>query len=321
MTDASENPYAFYNASLAGQKPALHESDPQPGFYRMKWKKDGPWVLVAAWLDDDDQLVGFMDGQTVDRDRLEERWTYFAQHPVQEDLWRAVNAGEQSWPDDAPAAGLGHNSGDDGEQDKHAILTSQLAALEKQADAILETPVETEEEAEARAALAKGLDKIGSDAEKTRKVEKQPHLDAGKAVDAHWNKLRDAAKDKSSEVKRTLNAYMREQDRLKREEAERLRREAMEQAKRSDDQDAVAEKMAEAQALETKKTTVGTTGAKVRMREVVTGVIVDWDKVLADPQIRKHPEFMSFVDQLCTRAVRAGKSIDGVERKEEQVAA
>lgn len=319
----STEPYAYWRAALQAKDkrslPPTSDGDVHPGRYRMRKHKDGPWVPVAVWPVEGKELPACrIDGADVDYETAQSRASFFHQNPVTQAQYAEYEETGRWWDE---VAGVGHNNPPDEGEDDHVRLKKQFDALVEEAEPLITAKVATQEQAEKHAAMAKALDAIARDADKKRKAEKQPHLDAGKAVDDKWRSLTNDPKDVAKKVKRTLDAYMREQERVKREEAERLRQEAMAQAKRSDNQEEVQAKFEQAQELEQAKTTVGTTGAKVRMREVVSAVITDFDKAAADPQIKNHPDYRAFVQQLCDRAVRAGKTIEGVERKETKEAA
>lgn len=314
--------YAYWRAALQAKDkrslPPTSDGDVHCGRYRMRKHKGGPWVPVAVWpVEGQEHPACRIDGADVDHETAQAKASFFHQNPVTQKQYAEYEETGRWWDEVGP----GHNNPPDDEADPHERWTKTFEALKEEAEPLIGSKVETEEQAEKHAAMAKALDAVAREADKIRKAEKQPHLDAGKAVDNKWRSLTTEPKDVAKKVKRTLDEFMREQERQRREEAERLRQEAMAQAKRSDNQEEVVEKIERAQALEQAKTTVGTTGAKVRMREVISAIITDFDKAVADPQIKDHPDYRAFIQQLCDRAVRAGKTIKGVERKEEKVAA
>lgn len=42
---------AWYLSWLAGEEPAIHEGQPQPGYYKGRKWRQGPWLPVLIWLD------------------------------------------------------------------------------------------------------------------------------------------------------------------------------------------------------------------------------------------------------------------------------
>ncbi|NJM13184.1 MAG: hypothetical protein HC889_16125 [Synechococcaceae cyanobacterium SM1_2_3] len=84
----NDDALAWWRAALAGQKPAI-TSEPHPGYYRRRLVKDGPWVPVAIWLDQ--QLDA--DGELTQPERLlcavngkradpAEEWLWVCNNPV-----------------------------------------------------------------------------------------------------------------------------------------------------------------------------------------------------------------------------------------------
>ena len=321
MTEA-QDPYAYWRAALQAKSkrdlPPTSDGDVHCGRYRMRKHKDGPLVPVAVWPVEGQDHACMIDDKHVDHETAQAKASFFQANPVTQAQFTEFMETGRWW--DEVGAPIGHNNPpEDGEQDDHARLQAEFEALKKEAEPLLGAKVETQDQAEKHAAVAKALDGLANKAEKLRKAEKQPHLDAGKAVDNKWRDLANDPKAEAKKVKRTLDEYIREQDRIKREEADRLRREAMEQAKRSDDQDSVVQKMAEAQALDSQKTAIGTSGVKVRMRTVVDAVITDYDAAFM--ALKDRQEMKELVQSLANRAVRSGVDLPGVQRHEREEAA
>lgn len=106
-----ENSYAYWKAALAGEKPPMYVDDPQPGFYRKgvytkepnKAAKRTGWVPVAVFLNplDGNQFVAVINGNAeMDRDNINELWSYIAANPIHEETYRAVAENGEAWPDD-----------------------------------------------------------------------------------------------------------------------------------------------------------------------------------------------------------------------------
>lgn len=85
------DPLKWWRAALAGEKPPITE-DPQPGFYKRKLVKGGPFVPVHIWLvlsqrDEagdrmcDEKLFCAVDGRLVDVDL---HWSYCCASPITE---------------------------------------------------------------------------------------------------------------------------------------------------------------------------------------------------------------------------------------------
>lgn len=88
------------------------------------------------------------------------------------------------------------------------------------------TGVNSDAEAEAVALLLDMIRKAVKDADAARKVEKQPHADAAKAVDAKWKPLIDRADLAVDTCKKVLAPWLQAQEVAERVEAEKARQEA-----------------------------------------------------------------------------------------------
>ena len=324
--------YDFWNAALANPKDVgknlpVHEGDAQPGFYRKRNGKDGPWLPVAIW-EQDGQLVAKIGDKMGDPVEL---WSWICRFPVSEAAYRKASDGN-GWDDDAPVAPKGHNLPDD----PHEALKEEFQAEKELADTFLKTPITTQEQADKAAVWSKKLAGIAKKATDLHKVEKQPSLDAGRAVDDKWRDLKEEPADLSKKLKRHMDAFLIEQQRLEnerrrkeQEEADRLRREAEERARAAEaqgnEEEAAEAGRLKAEAAEREKAAqatnaqAGRTGAKVSLRTFVSARIVDYDKALI--ALKDQPEMKALVEQLANRAVRAGVDVAGVERFQEQRAA
>lgn len=314
------DPYAYWKDALDGKFGPVHDGDPQPGFYRKRKFKNGPWQRVAIWPDTDaGGMQALVDNDPVDPSDI---WTWCCQNPITEAVYRTVETGGQ-WPDEPPAApGIGHNMPGD---DPHDALKAELAGEQEIATEFLGKPVEIQEDADKAAVWAKRVADIGKRAEEHRKTEKAPILEAGRAVDAKWNEVVTAAKDLTARLKKHVEPFLiakkreeEERARKAREEADRLRREAAEA-----DEAARAEALKKADETEkvaaAKNSQAGRTGARVALRTVYVAVITDYDACYA--ALKDHPDMRAFVQQLADRACRAKVPLAGVEYQKEERAA
>lgn len=86
--------------------------------------------------------------------------------------------------------------------------------------------VTTDEQEEALAGLLDEARKAAKDADAKRKDEKQPHLDAGREVDANYNPIIKKAKAAADEIKAKLTPYRVAKQAARDAEAKRIREEA-----------------------------------------------------------------------------------------------
>lgn len=150
---------------------------------------------------------------------------------------------------------IGHNSGDVSPFDQHKDNISEL--YDEAREWLDGDPITTQGQSEGVATLMDMLRKAKAAAEKDRKAEKQPHLDAGKAVDAKYKTITEKADLATTACKDALKPYLQERERQRlederrdREEAERLRKEAEAAAKSLDDMADAKDKLAQAVEIE-----------------------------------------------------------------------
>jgi len=322
----TENAWHWWQEALAGRIGPIHDGDPKQGYYRTRFK-DKPWEPVAIWFEDG-EWHALRGERKVDASDI---WTWCCRNPITYEAYTKAIEGA-GWDDEPEAPAIGHNLPDD----PFEALQVEFAAEKEQAEAFLKQPIKTQADADRAAIWSKRLSTIAKKATDLHKVEKQPHLDAGRAVDNKWRELKEEPDALSKKLKRHMDDYLREQQRIEmerqrkaQEEADRKRREAEEaaraaaqvedeaaaaEAKRLAEQAAQAERDAQARNM-----SAGRTGARVALRTFVSARIVDYDKALR--ALGNHPEMKALVETLANRAVRAGVEVEGVERFEEQRAA
>lgn len=316
----STETYAYWRAALQAKDkrslPSTSDGDVHCGRYRMRKHKDGPWVPVAVWpLEGHDYPACRIDGYDVDFETAQAKASFFHQNPVTQAQYAEYEETGRWWDE----VGLGHNNPPDdiADQNDLARLQAEFEALEKEAAPLIAAKIETQDQADRLGALANALTKIKTGADKLRKAKKQPHLDAGKAVDDKWNPLKNAAEDQVKKIQAASTAYLK---RIREEREAEVRR-LEEEARTANDFDTVKEKIIEAQQVQSARVNVGSSGRGIGLKEVVEAEIVDFDKALNDPHIKNDRELRDLVRKLATRAVRAGIDVAGVERATREEAA
>lgn len=326
--------YEYWRAALDGNFGPVHDGDPQMGFYRQTIRKYDIDRPVAIYNDSGGSrivaLAGFENAKKqVDASEI---WTSVCQNPIPYEAYQKAFA-EGRFEDTIESAGIGHNQSDDPRE----ALALELEGEKEIALVILGSDIDSDEKADKAAAWSKKLSNIASKAENQRKVEKQPHLDAGAAVDAQWNPIRDDAKDLATRLKRHLDGWLRkkaaeeaERQRKAQEEADRKRREAEEAARKAQESEqdeaakAEAERLAkEAEAAqretEERNAQAGRTGAKVALRTFISAEITDFDALLT--ALKDREEVRELVQSLANRAAKGGVTLPGMQIKEEKRAA
>ncbi|GGF24614.1 hypothetical protein GCM10011321_15030 [Youhaiella tibetensis] len=319
--------YAYWAAALEGTFGPVHDGDAQCGFYRRRLYKDGPFVPVAIWRGEDGKLVALVDQRAADAADI---WTWVCDKPITEAQYRAVVAGER-WHDEPPAPALSNMP-----TDPFEALKIELAAEHEIAAEYLKAPVTTQDQANQIAVLTKRLSGLKSRATDLHKVEKQPFLDGGRKVDDKWRDLKEEPDTLSKKLKRHLDAYLQEQQRLEnerrrkaQEEADRVRRKAEEAARQAaaandDAARAEAERLEHEAAAKTKEAearnaSAGRTGARVALRTFVSANITDFDALLL--ALKDRPEIRECVESLANRAAKSGVELPGMTIASEQRAA
>lgn len=317
---------ALENPSAIGKSLPVHEGNAQQGYYRTHFKGK-PWEPVAIWFEDG-EWHALRGDRRADAGEI---WSFACRNPISYEAYtKAIEGG--GWDDEPEAPAIGHNL----PTDPFEALQVEFAAEKEQAEAFLKLPIKTQADADRAAVWSKRLSTIAKKATDLHKVEKQPHLDAGRKVDNKWRDLKEEPDALSKKLKRHLDDYLREQQRIElerqrkaQEEADRKRREAEEaaraaaqqenaaaaaEAKRLQDEAAQAEREALA-----RNASAGRTGAKVSLRTFVYAEITDFDALLM--ALKDRAEIREVVEMLANRAARSGVELAGMAIKSEQRAA
>jgi len=312
MSAAAElrDPYAYWRDALTGAFGPVHDSDPQPGFYRKRTVRGGPFVPVAIW-DELGQMVALVDGKQADAEAI---WSYVCQHPVTEEAYRErVATGKWHDEDGGIADSLtppsaGHN---EPPQDDADVLATQIEAASANAKAY-ETIADDATAAKAQSARAR-LNELSGIADKRRDALKRPHLEAGKAIDARWQPLVKAAKAAADAIARALSAHETRKARA----AEEARR-ATERAAQEAQQKAVGvpQPVVVPAAPEPVATIRGAYGRAAAVKVVRVAKVEDY--AIAVTYFLGNTEFRAMIDKLAQKAVDAGIAVPGVIVTEER---
>ena len=326
--------FHYWREALAGNKMAISADHPQSGYYRKRAGKGGPWLPVAIWTKKDSgEQVARVAGEMVDPLDV---WTWVADEPVSKAAAQQAFK-DFSWPGDAPPVTAPPMGDNNPPSEPVELIPLEVAA----ADAFLQKAgtIKTQVDADTASNKVTNLRDLKRKAEATHKAEKEPHLAAGRAVDAKYKPKID---DADNAVKRLLSAITvfqnAERARLQKIADEKA---AQERAEWEKQQSALRAK-AEAGAV-TKQTTLeeildatpappppkpaeqvkvqagGALGKKVSLRTVKVATVTDFDKALV--ALKNHPELRDLVQKLANLACKAGVPLAGVEYSTQQVAA
>lgn len=339
---STDNVWAWWQAALEGNFGPMHEGQPEQGYYRTRFK-GGQWEPVALWHENG-AWHAMRGERMVD---AADAWNFCRTHPVSYEAYQKAIEGA-GWDDEPPAPAIGHNL----PSDPFEALTLEYQSEKEQAEAFMKTPITTQDQADKAAIWSKRLATIAKKATDLHKVEKQPSLDEGRRVDDKWRGLKEDPADMSKKLKRHMDAYLQEQQRLEqerqrkaREEADRIAREAdeariaaeraaakkiadgmsdaaaiAEHSNRVAEADRLAQQAAEAEReAQARNASAGRTGARVALRTFTYAEITDFDALLM--ALKDRPEIRELVDTLANRAARSGVELAGMAIRSEQRAA
>lgn len=314
---ALKNPSAVGSASLP-----VHPGEYQLGYYRVR-RKNSPWEPVGIYPDGDGRVVAYRGDREVED--IPELFTWACRNPVTHQAYMDALAGK-GWPDDdaivakqvqPPAPGDNSGAADPTEE-----LADQIESALKGKDAYAKI---TDDATAAKAlSLRNRLNELSGQADKIRVKEKEPHLEAGKAVDARWQPLVKKAKAGADEVKASIAAWetekLRQQREKERQQQEELRKQ--EEARRASEaagEDPAAQPDPDAETItDTAPPSIKPTygkAASVSVKVVVKDV-TDW-KALAI-YMAEHPDLKPILRNLAQRALDAGRTnIPGITTDEE----
>lgn len=295
--------YDYWSNALEGRFAAITETAPQPGFYRKKGP-GGVWLPVAIW--EEQEIVWVQIGKEEPNgsaDTVITAWLACAKYPVSEKDYRHAIATGQ-WPGEAPAEqsapGIGHNAPPQGFDE----LAVKVDADVREAEAWLkDRKIESQADADKCEKLANDFLALRKRAEGEHRSEKEPHLKAGREVDAKYKPLIDLAAGWARKLKNAATDYLVAREREK--------------------QAAAAKQIAAGEAaparIDTRATTSGTSGRKLALRTIRTAHITDWDAAI--DFFKDNPELREVVRKLANKCAQVGAQVPGVEIRTEQKAA
>ena len=182
-------------------------------------------------------------------------------------------------------------------------------------------PIENEGQASAVGVIMASARDIKRDADKARKEDKQPHLDAGKAVDASYKPVITKADDIIKAAQQPLAAYLAKKERGQElaaqkacEEAERKAKEALEaerasagsveavEAARAKQKEAEQAQKAANRAEKAKPNIGGTTRA-IGLRSRQVAIVEDYRELLLHVAKTDKPALDTFLDEYARKAL------------------
>lgn len=294
------------------QELGVSENDPQPGFYR-KRNKHGNDLPVAIWPEESG-LVALAGNAPVDPLEI---WTWVCSWPITEETYRAVAEAGEPWPGSDPVvqeqvAGTGHNSG---AVDEAEAFADQVEAAEKGKDAYAK--IVDDEQLAAAQSLRSRLLELKSEGEKKHKKEKEPHLEAGRAVDKRWLPVVKRAQAAADAIRASMGAYETEKLRKQRQaEAERLAAEIAAR-KEAEKNSAPADPEPAPEPVAAAPTPIRGSYGRAASVSVVNVVTAITDQDALYQFLRNHPDLQNCMFDLAKRAVAKGHTVPGVTVEEQ----
>jgi hypothetical protein len=199
---------------LAGKDVPTHSDRADPGYYKVRAGRDGPWQPCAIWYRGD-ELVCRVGSEA--RDPLA-TWTYAVKNPIAKDVAKfAFDNGY--FPDEPKPVAMSNAHSDPYEQLKAEILDKV-----EQAQAALAQPVETQMGCDLLRNLQAGLLALNKKADAMHREEKAPVLERAKTVDDRF-RFRETVADVATKLRGKFEAFLRAEERRQRDESERKFRE------------------------------------------------------------------------------------------------
>lgn len=309
--------YEFWQSALAGNPLPVHDSDPQPGFYRKRTSKAGPFVPVAIW-DDSSKMIALVDGKQADAEAV---WSYVCQHPITEAQYhKRVETGKWHDEDEAVTQSLTPpRIGDNNPPtDEAEILKGQIEA----ASAGVSDYAEINDDATAAKAqsLRSRLLELSGDAEKAHKTEKAIPLEEGRRIDKRWFPLRDAATAGANAIRAALSAHETRKDKALKEAAAKVEAERQkllkEQLAKHPEAPIPQEIVAPAPPPQAPSKIAGAYGRAASVKVVKIATVEDYDE--ATTYFRNNADYRAVIDKLAQKAVNDGLTVPGVKITEER---
>jgi len=204
--------YQNWRDRIAGNDVVLATDTPQSGFYKMRKSKDSPWLPVAIWEADGEQICRVAD-EKVDPLSV---WHWCAKNPVAKDAAQvAFKTGKwDDMPDELPASNM--------PSDPYEALLAEINDKTEQAEKWLEAhPKGAADQTEADWArnVEAQIQALIKRADDMHKTEKAPHLEASRNVDQRFAFRKDMEPVKKG-LKNAWGAYAAAEERRLRAEAE-----------------------------------------------------------------------------------------------------
>lgn len=295
------NDFSWWSAALVGQRFPIDANTPQPGYYKVRRKGRDGFVPVSFWWDTQTgELRCHMDGVDFNVQRALEIWPFASKNPVSAQDY-GIRLRDGKWPGEHEAV-VGHNAAPP--DDTVEAIAERIDDLAREAEKMIAAGAAADDPTSDQASdLASTFGELQNKIAALHKAEKQPHLDAGRAVDGKWFGLRDRADD----LKRRLKLIVVTPWLTKKAE----------QAQQS----AVAAIAAGAtpEALPQTRVTAGSSKRQTALRTQVSATVENWNALL--DHLKEHPEIREAAQRIANASAKAGFALPGTTITKTKVAA
>lgn len=292
--------YACWRSALAGQSTEAFPKQPHCGFWR-QGKSGDP---VAIWRDaESSNLVARVGGKSArwaDAEFDEVVFGFCLPNPISHEAYTSVMSGG-GWPstDSVVQSQIGDNSQG---VDEIETLRDQIAAAVEQAKTY---GAVTDDASAAKAqSLRARLLELSGEAGLNHRAEKEPHLKAGREVDAKWLPLVKQADGAAGAIRAALSKH----------ETDKARAAAEEQRKRNAVQAAAGAPPAPPPEPQKPTAIRGGYGRAAGVRTVKVARILDQDAVYM--ALRENVDVVELIQKLANKVVAAGATLPGVQIEE-----
>jgi len=287
--------YTYWQATLQGKKLPMHDGEAHAGFYR-KSNRHVDDAVSYFWHGSD--LVCLVNGK-LQASGGADIWNHCGHNAVSHaDYLHRVEKGR--WPNDAEIVARSNQPPSD---DSMEGVLARLDDLEREAQQLIKSGAAKDQAAADRASdIANSIAEIEKKVVGLHKVEKQPHLEAGRGVDNKWFPVRDRAAAAKTDLKaKVVTPFL-----------VLLRRNAEAEAER-------AKELGVAEFLEQPKIGAGSIKRTVALRTKVTAKIVDYDVLIR--AIKDSAEVRELAQKLADASCRAtGIALPGTIKVETEIA-
>lgn len=308
--------YKFWRHSLIGELLPNGDGEIQKGYYRCKRRGRPVDSCIAIWIDKAGNWRVTMDGEDVDPESIKPWWNHFKEHPITHfEYGERLRTG--IWSNTSEVL-LGHNSAP--ADDSPEAIKDRLDDLVREAKRMIEAGGATDKNTADQASdVANALGELETKSDKLRVAEKEPHLEAGRAVDRKWMPLRDLAAEFKTRLKAVVvTPFLKAQA----AEVEERRRKAEAAAKEA------AQKIAEETGVDPAsvqvhvpdiRNTAGSSKRSTGLRTVKIAKVTDWVALLT--HLKDVEAIQAAAQKIANASAKTGIALPGTEIIEDQRAA